>query len=434
MRSGARKVRITFTAPCLTHFAGIYLFQQFLQRLKIRTYFSQHIPYTQRNNDYTLSEMILALVYPMILGLGKIEVSALLKTNGVFQYLTGLPSFPNPTTLRRFLLRTSPELLVSFRETHNALRKYFLRHPSPRSGFCLDFDSTVKTLYGHQEGAMKGYNPRNRGKRSYHPLVATEGHLKDCLGGLLRFGNVSSAGGVIPLFHEIYSILPHASILRTRADAGFYDGKLIEELVKHRVEFAIVADITIPIKHRLPGLCYARTNDLFSVSEFNYQPLKWKQPYRFVVLRRKVPDSPDEKLTLFTLDKYAYSVIVTNLSLTPYGVFNFYKNRAGLERIVRILKNDFPFGSAPTGNFVANTFYAELSLFAYNLIVWFKRICLPKEWQSLTLPKLRHRLFMMPGELVRTGNIPTLKFPLNNPNKEIFKYAQNQIKKQMPLV
>lgn len=434
MRSGARKVRTLFTASYLTHFAGIYLFHQFLQCLRLRTYLSERVHYPQRNNDYTLSEMILALIYPMILGLEKIEVSALLKTNGVFQYLTGLPSFPDPTTLRRFLMRASTELLFSFREVHNDLRKHFLVLPSIRNSFCLDFDSTVKTLYGHQEGAMKGYNPGHRGKRSYHPLVATEGNLKDCLGGFLRFGNVSSAEGVIPLFQEIYPLLSQTNSLRTRADAGFYDGKFIEDLDKHQIGFAIVAKITAPIKYRFTGLRYERVNDLFSVSEFQYQPHKWKKAYRFVVLRRKVPDSPDEKLTLFTLDKYAYSVIVTNLLLTPYGVFRFYKDRAGLERIIRILKNDFPFGSAPTGDFTANAFYAELSLFAYNLVTWFKRMCLPKKWQSLTLPKLRHRLFMMPGEFVRTGNIPTLKFPRNSPNKEVFGYAQNQIKRLKPLL
>ena len=264
--------------------------------------------------------------------------------------------------------------------------------------------------------------------------MATEGHLRDCLGGFLRFGNAASAEGVIPLFREIYSLLPQASILRTRADAGFYDGKFIEELDKHRAEFAMVTDITLPLKHRLPLLRYKRVNDFFSVAEFHYQPEKWNKPYRFVVLRRKMSDSPDEKFTLFTLDKYAYSVMVTNLSLTAYGVFRCYKDRAGLERIVRILKNDFPFGGAPPGNFVANAFSAELSLFAYNVVMWFKRICLPEEWQSLTLPKLRHRLLMMPGEFVRTGNIPTLKFPRNNPNKEIFEYAQKQIKKLKPLL
>jgi hypothetical protein len=133
------------------------------------------------------------------------------------------------------------------------------------------------------------------------------------------------------------------------------------------------------------------------------------------------------------LDQYAYSVIVTNLSLTPYGVFNFYKDRAGLERIIRILKNDFPFGSAPTGNFPANALYAEISLLTYNLITWFKRFCLPDDWQSLTLPKLRHKLFMMPGEFVKSNNVPTLKFPKNSPNKNIFLSTLNKIKKLDPL-
>jgi hypothetical protein len=90
--------------------------------------------------------MILALIYPMILGLEKIEVSSLLKTNGVFQYLTGLPSFPDPTTLRRFLIRSPSDLLPFLWKTHNDLRKYFIVQPSLRSSYWLDFDSTANTL------------------------------------------------------------------------------------------------------------------------------------------------------------------------------------------------------------------------------------------------------------------------------------------------
>src|SRR3990167_11449893 len=102
MRSGARKSRTKFTASGLTHFGGIYLFHKFLQQLKIRSCFFRHLSYSQRNNQYSLSEMILALIYPMILGLEKIEVSSLLKTNGVFHFLTGLPTFPDPQTFRIF--------------------------------------------------------------------------------------------------------------------------------------------------------------------------------------------------------------------------------------------------------------------------------------------------------------------------------------------
>lgn len=392
------------------------------------------VRYCQRNNHYTLSEMILAFIYPMILGLEKIEVSALLKTNGVFQSLTGLPSFPNPTTLRRFLLRTSADLLPVISKIHNNLRKHFITMPSTLPSYCIDFDSTANTLYGHQEGVVKGYNPGYIGKKSYHPLVATETRLRDALGGFLRCGNAHTAEGVVPLLNETASVLPHKHSLRIRADAGFYDKDFVKEIEKQKAGFAIVAKMTSPIKKLLPCRKYHRINATFSTAEFSYQPHGWGKDYRFVVLRRKIQQDPDCQTTIFTLDQYAYSVIVTNLSLTPYGIFNFYKNRAGLERIIRILKNDFPFGRAPTKYFAANALYAELSLLAYNLIIWFKRLCLPDDWQSFTLPKLRHQLFMMPGVLVHTGNIPTLKFPKNSLNKNTFNFALNKIKKLDPLV
>ena len=161
-----------FTSAGLTHFGGIYLLHLFLQQLRLRSYLSHHLVLPERNNRYTLSELLLALIYPMILGLEKIEVSALLNSNGIFQYITGLPSFPNPVTLRRFLLRAARSLLPQLQEVHNNFRVHFLQYPQPRSSFWLDCDSTAHTLYGHQEGVVKGYNFRNRGKSSNCSAVA----------------------------------------------------------------------------------------------------------------------------------------------------------------------------------------------------------------------------------------------------------------------
>ncbi|MEK7790549.1 MAG: IS1380 family transposase, partial [Deltaproteobacteria bacterium] len=365
--------------------------------------------------------------------LEKIEVSSLLKTNGVFHFLTGLPTFPDPQTLRRFLLRSSTELLPSLWKVHNDLKEYFILQPSSRPSFCLDFDSTAKTLYGNQEGVVKGYNPGHPGRKSYHPLVVSESSLKDCLGGFLRFGNAYTSDGVTDLFHQARSLLPSSIRLRTRADSGFYEGSFIQTLDENFVKFAIVAKVSKPLKKLFFNADYQRINDKFSTSEFLYQPGKWKKAYRYVVLRRKIEEQ-DDGLTLFTVDNYAYSVIVTNLSMTPYGVFTFYKDRAGLERIIRILKNDFPFAAAPTANFCANALYAEISLLAYNLVMWFKRLCLPDDWKSFTLETLRHKLLLMPGELVHTDNIHTLKFPRNSPNKNVFEFALNKIKKLKSLV
>lgn len=434
-RSGARNIRATFTAAQLSHFGGVYLLHQFFQQLQMRTYISRRLFYPQHNNRYSVTEILFALMYPMILGLEKIEVSALLKTNGVFQYLTGLPSFPHPTTLRRFLVHAAPLLLPQFRAVHNDLRALFLCMPHTQSSFWLDGDSTVQTLYGNQEGALKGYNPAHPGKKSYHPLIITEAHSGDCLGGILRPGNAHTADGIADMLTTIISFLPHHNRLRFRADAGFYDGDFIALLKENRVDFAVVAHLTPPVKARLGGLRYQRVTPVFSTAEFRYQPYGWDEPERFMVLRRRLPEEETgNQTTLFTLDRYAYSVMVTDLELEPYSVFQFYQDRSAMERIVRTLKEDYPFGKAPTNSFEANALYAELSLLAYNLITWFKRLCLPDEWQSFTLPTIRHRLLMMPGMFVRSRNIPTLRFPRNSLYQDIFHFAQERIKKLTPLV
>ncbi len=154
----------------------------------------------------------------------------------------------------------------------------------------------------------------------------------------------------------------------------------------------------------------------------------------FGVLREKLTEERKEQLKLFTLDKYAYHCIVTNLSLTPYGVFSFYEDRTEIERVIRTLKEDYPFATAPTNGFPANALYAELSLLAYNIVTWFQRLCLPPEWQSYTVATLRHRLLLVPGVFVKIGNRPELRLPKNTPHKEVFEYAQKKIKELRPLV
>ncbi len=435
MSSGSRNIRIAFTASGLTHFGGVSLIHQFLQRLHFRSYLFHRVSFPQRNNRYTLTELLLALIYPMILGLEKIGVAALLKTNGIFQYLTGLRSVPDPSTLRRFLVRSAPSLLEQVGIAHNELRTHFLALPQMPSSLWFNCDSTAQTLYGNQEGVVKGYNPTHPGKKSYHPLIVTESHRSDCLGGLLRPGNAHTAEGIEELFKAVLSLLPHHQRLRLRADAGFYDGDFVALLKEKHVDFALVAQLSAPLKSIVGGLRYHKVSQIFSVSEFSYQPHRWDTKERFVVLRRKLPDEESTtQTTLFTIDRYGYSVVVTNLDLEPYNVFRFYQDRSAIERIIRTLKDDYPFGTAPTHSFEANAFYAELSLLAYNLITWFKRLCLPDEWQSYTLSTIRHRLLLMPGEFVRSHNIPTLRFPRNSLYQDVFTHAQNNINNVRPLI
>lgn len=63
-------------------------------------------------------------------------------------------------------------------------------------------------------------------------------------------------------------------------------------------------------------------------------------------------------------------MLVTNLTLQPLNLWRFYNGRAGVERIIRELKGDYPLGKIPTRHFFANEAYFHLLLCAYNLVNW----------------------------------------------------------------
>jgi len=156
MRRGPRNLQIAADGIGLTQFGGVALIEQFFQRLGLRGALARHIRFVQRNNRYSISESLEALLYPLVLGLGRIETTEPLRHNGVFQYLAGLPGYPAATSLRRFLERFARSGRNAFLKLHDRWRAEMIGHPAQ---VIFDLDSTVLTVYGRQERAAVGYNP-----------------------------------------------------------------------------------------------------------------------------------------------------------------------------------------------------------------------------------------------------------------------------------
>lgn len=429
MPRGPRKLLVTFGSPSLTHYGGVYLLHRFFSRLRLQKRLTQETRVVQRNNRYSAGEMLLALLYPMVLGLERIETTQLLRQNGVFQYLTGLRSYPDATTLRRFLLRAAPTALPRLRALHDRFLHRMAIHPQSPARLIFDVDSTVLVVYGKQEQARIGYNPIKRGRPSYHPLLCFEGQSKDFWHGELRPGDAHTAAGTLALLQACFAKIPAGvRVVIIRADKGFYDHTLIEWLEAHKAGFVIVARLTAPIKRKLGHLRYVSPSRGIEVAEFRYQPTRWPHPYRFVVVRRPQPEEPTAQLTLFKLGKYHYQVLVTNLALQPLNLWRFYNDRAGVELLIKQLKGDYALGSIPTRHFLANETYFHLLLLAYNLVNWFKRLCLPPDFQNATLQTLRHRILLMPAQLRRTHNRPRLVLPASGPREAAWKHALHHIK------
>jgi hypothetical protein len=433
MPRGPRRLAITFGAKNLTHYGGVYLLHRFLSRIGFKAAVARHVTLPQRNHRYSVGEMLLALLYPMILGLERLETTQLLRQNGVFQYLTGLPNYPEATTLRRFLLRAAPMALPKLRALHDRFLQRMTVQPRVPRRLIFDVDSTVLVVYGIQEQARIGYNPRKRGRPSYHPVLCFEGQSKDFWHGELRPGDAHTASGTLDLLTACFAKIPAGVRLTiVRADKGFYDHKLVEWLEARRARFVIVARLTPPIKRKLPHLRYVSPSRGVEVAEFRYQPTRWPHPYRFVVIRRPQPDEPTAQLTLFKLGRYHYQVLVTNLPLQPLNLWRFYNDRASVELLIRQLKGDYALGSIPTRHFFANETYFHLLLLAYNLVNWFKRLCLPPELQAATLQTLRQRMLLMPAQLRRTDNRPHLFLPASGPREAAWTHALDQIRRLNP--
>jgi hypothetical protein len=225
----------------------------------------------------------------------------------------------------------------------------------------------------------------------------------------LRPGDAGTWAGSVELLASCFLSIPSdVREVRVRADAGFGYGPVWEMLEARPAQYAVVARMTPSLKRALGGLRYQRLNARWEIAEFEHRPSDWRQVRRCVVARRLIEETEPEP-TLFTLERFLYRAWITNLPLTPAGVWHFYEGRAGMEPCIREVREDYAFRKIPTRAFVANALYLEVVRLAYNLVTAFQRTCLPEQWQHLTLSNLRHRLFWLPGELTRPQNRPTLR-------------------------
>src|SRR6266567_5277171 len=409
-----RNIKISCNHWGLTHYGGIYFFQEFLRVLQFRHFLARRLGDFRSRHDYPLSQMVLALIYPIVLGLDRLESASFLRPDETFQYLTGLPSYPDPQSLRRFLLHAPPEFRQQLHRFNNRLLQQFIHLPEHRSRLILDLDSTVVTVFGRQEAAAVGYKPRYRGKRSYDPLVCLEANSSFLWDAELRPGDAGTWAGSVEVLASCFLSIPSdIRELRVRADAGFGYGPVLEMLEARPAQYAVVARMIPSLKRVLRGLRYEPMNTRWEIAEFEHHVHGWPHARRCIVARKRIEET-DPEPTLFTLERYAYRVWHTNLPLTPAGVWHFYDGRAGMEPRIRELREDYALRKIPTRAFAANALYLEVIRLAYNLVTAFQRTCLPEDWQSLTLSKLRQRLLWLPGELTRPQNRPILRL-VNSP-------------------
>lgn len=411
----------------------MWLIQRFCKKIGLKKRLQDHMRFIQRNQDYHSSELILALMFAIIMGLRRINKTEILQYNGAFLEMLGLKRFPDQSTLRRFLKRLPPKSIRQLARLHDSLRAHLFALPKRRTTVVFDLDSVVIVIFGRAEGARIGYNPKKPGRRSYHPLLCFEAHFQEFWHGSLRPGNTVASTGAVPFLKVCLAKVPQGiarNRIRFRMDSGFYGSRVIRFLNDTKCGYVMVAKEYPHIKARARDCKFQSLRNGWEVGEF-WEKVhhKWPKPHRFVVVRRPIPEDPAEaeQLTLFKDRRYLYHVFVTNLRISPWRVYLFYKPRATVEKNIREFLYDYPLGKIPTDSWIANVAFFQILLFAADIVHWFKRLCLPPEYLTTTLDTIRTDFLVLPARLVREHKKNIVKLPHDYHYQQEFLTAMKKI-------
>lgn len=288
-------------------------------------------------------------------------------------------------------------------------------------GAVLEFDSTVESLWGEQEGVEVGPNPHRPGRPSYHPLLARERNSDLVVNHVLRPGNVGTANGIKPFLHHTLDLLGRAGLnhgkVRARLDSGFESEEVLGVLERRQVGYVVKMRATAEVAHFAACRKGWRNLEVDADGEIQVQSFDWKRPVwkahrRIVAVRKRGLDH--EQGRLFDDAGWFYSLYVTNLDWSPEDVARFYDKRADVERTICELKNDLAIANIPSASFAANAADLAIKVLTRNLLILYrdKGLALRTRFRVATL---RRRFLLVPGRLVSHAGRLILKLAHDSP-------------------
>ncbi len=285
----------------------------------------------------------------------------------------------------------------------------------------LNLDSSVLTRYGKQQGAVKGYNPKKKGRPSHHPLLAFLG-CGYVVNLWNRSGDSASGQNAVGFFKQTIAALGEGfGIRKVLCDAGFYLLEFIEHLEANGYSYIIAASLIPILQQQIYGIKQWQTIESgIEVGEFEFKHLdkKWTKPRRYVAVRQQISQRPratgkQPKLFQDMEDwkEYRFSLMITNdTQLKPEEVWRAYRPRANDENVIKDLKEGYGFASFNMQNFWATeaVMVANALLF-HNLVHYLNRNIFNTNSPKEQLKTMRSKYFILPAMLGSEGRYQVLR-------------------------
>jgi hypothetical protein len=282
-----QKIHADFSAGALTNFSGLKSIHKFIDKLGIHKQLDNISIDMHHNIIYETGDLLSIIIEGISCGMNRISKLENFTLDPLLQKLYNLSDKISSSTITNRLKRCGMKQCSEFMEViGNSSRKVHKKLRTIKD--ILDLDSSVKTVYGNQQGAVKGFNEKKRGAKSYHPLLGFLNSTRECLLSWLRPGDTYTANGSGEFIKQAFSMLPGSiNHLLVRADSGFFSDSMLSEIEQRKN-----TDYLIKVKLRnlesvLSGQDWQEVPGMKDVQicDFEYSPKSWKKSRNFSAVR-----------------------------------------------------------------------------------------------------------------------------------------------------
>lgn len=401
---------IIYSDKKVTPFGGMSLMKRFIDQTGIREELNRlDLPQPKSNAGYKPEQIAEAFWLSIWTGASRYIHCDWLRYDTVLQEIFAWERMPSQSTYSRFFGKFSQKRNT---EVFPKLQNWFLNQVAV-DNITIDFDSTVITRYGKQEGSSKGYNPNKKGRNSHHPLMAFVSQTRMVANAWLRPGNTADSSSCKAFMEETFEdVLGDKKVGLVRADSGFYTEELLNYIETKALNYVIATRLYSNVKHEIIGL--DNWVELTKGIDLNHMFFKHENGKlrRYIVVRKRVADRPNATgKMLFDIPAYRYSCYVTNMDLPLDQIWNIYNTRADCENRIKELKTDFGLDNFCLKDFWATEASFRFIMVAYNLMSLFRHFAL-NHHNRATLKTLKVYCFALGAWTVNHANRKMLKIAL----------------------
>ena len=176
-----------FNGKNLTPYGGLLPVITMLEKLGFQPLVEQTVSSKRIPRAMDLYRFVLGIVLGLYIGFPRLNQLRFIGRDPILTGILKVTKLPVQSTFWRFVNALHRNVARQLLTIMRTMRERVWEAANVKlEVVTLDTDTTVHTLYGQQMGGRKGYNPKNKGKKSYQPMLTFLAETREYVWGELR--------------------------------------------------------------------------------------------------------------------------------------------------------------------------------------------------------------------------------------------------------